>query len=136
MRAAAALASVNDLGDGAAVAVAGLVTRGLATDVMQRAASATRHWKEVPVVTEVDDGLLEGTIDLLFESDDGLVIVDYKTNIPGEGGIKALTEHYTPQMQGYAAAVKHATGRSVVRAVLLFLRGADDGSAVESDVSL
>ncbi len=136
VRAAAGLASINGLGDGAAEAVTGLVSRGLATDVMLRAASASRCWKEVPVVTEVDDGLLEGTIDLLFEDGDGLVIVDYKTNIPGEGGIEALTEHYTPQMRDYASAVRHATGRTVVRAVLLFLRGADDGSAVESDVSL
>ncbi len=135
-RATAALASGSGLPGDAAAAATGLVTRGLETDVMQRAASATRCWKEVPVVTEVDDGLLEGTIDLLFEDGDGLVIVDYKTNIPGEGGVAALTEHYTPQMRDYAAAVKRSTGRSVTRAVLLFLRGADDGSCVESDVPL
>jgi len=135
-RSAAALASAVGLGEGAADAAAGLVARGLATDVMRRAASAERHWKEVPVVTRVDDGLVEGTIDLLFEDDGGLVIVDYKTNIPGEGGVAALTAHYTPQMKDYAEAVRRSTGRRVVRAVLLFLRGTADGSAVESDVPL
>ncbi len=130
-----ALAAVNGLGDGAAEAAAGLVTRGLATNVMLRAA-ATRNWKEVPVTTAIDDGLLEGTIDLLFEGDDGLIIVDYKTNIPGEGGVDALTEHYTSQMQSYAAAVTAATGHRVSEAVLLFLRGEDDGTPVERPVPL
>ncbi len=130
------LAASRGAGDGAADAAAELVLRGLATDVMRRAAGAARAWKEVPVVVAVDDGLLEGTIDLLFEDGDGLVIVDYKTNIPGEGGVGALAAHYAPQMRHYASAVRTASGRDVSRAVLLFLRGGADGSPVEADAAL
>jgi len=136
LRVATTLALPQGLNDEAAEAAAGLVTAGLASDVMRSATQARRSWKEVPVVTEVDGGLLEGTIDLLFEDDDGLVIVDYKTNIPGEGGVPALADHYAPQMRSYAAAMRQATGREVSRAVLLFLRGGDDGSVIEADIPL
>ena len=44
-----------------------------------RAAAGGRHWREVYACAPVDGRLLEGYIDLLYATDDGLVVVDYKT---------------------------------------------------------
>ena len=38
------------------------------------------HWREVYVGIPYGDGVLEGYIDLLYRSPDGLVVVDYKTD--------------------------------------------------------
>lgn len=47
------------------------------------------------------DGMLQGTADLLFEEDDGLVLIDYKTDRTSSE--KVLKERYTRQLKLYAA---------------------------------
>lgn len=67
--------------------------------------------------------MFEGYIDLLYEVEDGLVVVDYKTDaIRGEAELDAKVERYSVQLRAYADAIGYAVGREVVRAVLLFLR--------------
>ena len=67
-------------------------------------------------------GLLEGFVDLLFEDDDGLVVVDYKTDrIAGPETLDATAAFYRPQVAAYAAALEKSCGRQVSRCVLLFL---------------
>ncbi|MBR1591755.1 MAG: helicase-exonuclease AddAB subunit AddA [Ruminococcus sp.] len=57
------------------------------------------------------DGMIKGIIDLMFEEDDGIVIVDYKS----DRGISAdkLKERYTPQLRLYKSAVEITTGKKV-----------------------
>lgn len=90
----------------------------LNSPVLQRAATRP-HWRETYVGTEVDDTLVEGYVDLLYRDDDGLILVDYKTD--QDAGPVALAAYET-QLGVYARAIADATEEPVVRSVLLFLR--------------
>lgn len=86
-------------------------------------AAGRRHWREMYVgVPNGDHQVMEGIIDLLFEDEDGsLVIVDYKTDQVPEEALKARTAFYKPQLDAYRRMVETATRRSVSRCVLLFV---------------
>lgn len=98
--------------------IAAAVRSALASDVIRHAA-ARPHWRETYVGTVVDDVLVEGYVDLLYRDDDGLVLVDYKTD--QSAGPEALVA-YATQLGVYATAIEDATGEKIVRSVLLFLR--------------
>jgi len=102
-----------------------LCENALASDVVKRAATR-RHWREVYVgVPDEQYGVLEGYIDLLYEDDDGLVIVDYKTDAwSNEAELDEKVERYAVQLDAYADAVSEAVGEPVVREVLLFAHSA------------
>ena len=98
-----------------------LCRAALGSDVVQRAAQC-KHWREVYVGVPYGDGVLEGFIDLLYEDDDGLVIVDYKTDSWGSSSdLDVKIDRYRIQLQAYANAVRDAVRRDVARALLLFL---------------
>jgi ATP-dependent exoDNAse (exonuclease V) beta subunit len=73
------------------------------------------------VATVVGDTVLEGIVDLLYRDDDGLVIVDYKTDAVPHSALSTRVAFYRPQMAAYAAALAAAAGEPVARCVLLFL---------------
>lgn len=58
------------------------------------------------------DGMIKGIIDLVYETDEGLVIVDYKS----DRGLtaKELRERYTAQLQIYKAAMELTTEKKIV----------------------
>ncbi len=99
----------------------------LETPVMRRAAEALakgRAWRESYVSARIGDSglILEGYVDLLFEDDEGaLVIVDYKTDRTTDN-----SEAYELQLGAYVAAVRKATGLVVSEAVLVFSRQASE----------
>lgn len=99
----------------------------LETPVMRRAAEAQakgRAWRESYVSAQFGDTglILEGYVDLMFEEDDGsLVIVDYKTDRTTDAA-----QAYEFQLGAYIAAVRKATGRDVSDAVLVFSRRASE----------
>lgn len=101
--------------------VTALVRSALASPLVATAAHA-RHWRESYVGTVQEDGtVLEGYVDLIFEDDDGtLVIVDYKTDAIPAGALDTRVAYYQPQLQAYATCLQDATGRPV-RCELLFL---------------
>nr|WP_275941617.1 PD-(D/E)XK nuclease family protein [Planosporangium mesophilum] len=100
--------------------VAALTRAALGSPVVRRAA-ARQHWRETYVGTVVGDRVLEGIVDLLYRDDDGLVIVDYKTDAAPAAALGTRVDYYRPQMAAYATAVEAATGEPVSRCVLLFL---------------
>jgi ATP-dependent exoDNAse (exonuclease V) beta subunit len=117
----AALHGVGDHAD----EVAAMVARALDAPAVRRAASR-RHHKEVYLATALghsdDEGVFEGFADLLVEDDDGLVVVDYKTDrIADARAFSALVERYGLQVAAYAEAAEAATGTQVVRCVLVFV---------------
>jgi ATP-dependent exoDNAse (exonuclease V) beta subunit len=112
-----------------------LCQSALDSDIVKRAAQRD-HWREVYVgVPHGDDGgILEGYIDLLYRDDDGLVIVDYKTDAwRTDAELDAKVERYAVQLQAYAGAVGAAVGEPAGGALLLFL-GSDE--AAERSVGL
>ena len=93
----------------------------LSAAVVDLARRASRVWREVPVAAPVGEVLVEGFIDLLIETDDGVVIVDYKTDSGGSAeGIASTLPTYELQLAAYAAALQQATGLQVSDAVLLY----------------
>lgn len=101
-----------------------LCRSALASDVVKRAA-AREHWREIYVGVPHDTyGVLEGYIDLLYRDDDGLVIVDYKTDAwRNEDDLNDKVERYAVQLGAYADAVSTAVGEPVVRSLLVFAAG-------------
>ena len=90
--------------------------------VVKRAVESGRFWREVPVGVPIAHGSLQGFIDLLFETPDGLVIVDYKTDSVRADGVSAAAARYRPQAAGYALAIQRAMpGRTIAAVVFLFL---------------
>jgi ATP-dependent exoDNAse (exonuclease V) beta subunit len=108
----------------------------LEAPVMRRAAEALakgRAWRESYVSAPVGDSglILEGYVDLVFEDDEGaLVIVDYKTDRTTNAA-----KAYELQLGAYVAAVRKATGLAVSEAVLVFSQQASEalknGSSLE-----
>jgi ATP-dependent exoDNAse (exonuclease V) beta subunit len=93
----------------------------LASDIVKEAARLP-DWREVYVGIPYGDGVLEGYIDLLYRSPDGLVVVDYKTDRwRGEADLQGKVERYRVQLEAYGRAVREAAGENVARLVLLFL---------------
>ncbi len=113
--------------------IAALARSALESDLLQRAA-ARPHWREVYVGCPLGDGVLEGFVDLLYRDDDGLVVVDHKTDSwREEADLDAKVDRYKVQLAAYAYAVREAVGEAVVRAVLLFL---SPSGAVEREVDV
>lgn len=62
------------------------------------------------------DGMIKGIIDLMFEENDGIVIVDYKSD---RGvSLAALRERYAMQLRLYKAAIELTTGKKVKETML------------------
>jgi len=104
-----------------------LCRSALASDLVGRAARLP-HWREVYVGVPYGTGVVEGYIDLLYRDEDGLVVVDYKTDAwHTEADLTAKVDRYRVQLQTYAMATAQAVDEPVVRTVLLFLKA--DGTA-------
>lgn len=65
--------------------------------------------------------LLQGVVDCALIEDDGITIVDFKTDRVTEGTLVAKTEHYRPQVMTYADAMGRIYGKPVKEALLYFL---------------
>ena len=107
--------------------IAALTRAALASAVVTRAA-ARPHWREMYVAVPFEGITLEGYVDLVFRDDDGLVVVDYKTDAVDAQTRADRIAHYRIQAAAYALAVTEATGEPVVRGVLCFL---DPAGAME-----
>jgi ATP-dependent helicase/nuclease subunit A len=100
------------------VASARQVVRAVLTHPLLAAARAAAArgalFREAPTTILRDGQLLEGTVDLAFESADGFTVVDFKTD-RAEGDLHAA---YVRQVELYAEAIGEATGKPT-RAVLM-----------------
>src|SRR5690606_30429087 len=77
--------------------VAALVHAALASPAVQQAAKHPHH-KELFVSAPIGERVIEGYVDLLVESPEGLVVVDYKTDtVPNEAAIDEKLATYELQ---------------------------------------
>ncbi len=107
---------------GRADEIARLARRALDSPLVHRALESGRWWRETPVAGPVGDGIVEGFIDLLFEEEDGYVVVDYKTDsVRTDEDIDRAMGRYRLQGGGYALALSKATGLNVKEVSFLFL---------------
>ncbi len=66
------------------------------------------------------DGMIQGVVDCLFEEDDGIVVVDYKTDSSKDEN--ALKEEYAPQLILYKAALEAVYDKKVKEAIIYSFR--------------
>jgi ATP-dependent exoDNAse (exonuclease V) beta subunit len=98
-----------------------LVTDALGSPSVREAA-VSPHWREVYVCTPIEDRLLEGYIDLLYRTAQGLVVVDHKTAATSDPAeLDRRVEGYRMQGASYALVVAATTAEPVVRVTFLFL---------------
>ncbi len=64
--------------------------------------------------------LLQGVVDCWFETDEGITVLDFKSDRVSEQNVARRAGEYRPQLQVYANALEKLTGRPVVRRVLWF----------------
>jgi ATP-dependent helicase/nuclease subunit A len=62
--------------------------------------------------------LIQGIIDLYFEEEDYIVLVDYKTDRIGEGEEHVLLQRYQKQMDYYAMAIERLTTKPVKEKII------------------
>ncbi len=98
--------------------------RALASDAVRRALASKRLLLEAPFTVGLAQaaGLAEGRIDLLFEEDGGLVIVDFKTDDVSPKEVDARSETYRNQALVYAWSAQTASRVPVREVILLFAR--------------
>lgn len=97
---------------------------------MREAAALGRLCREQPFVihcpasqvfpgrTETAPVLVQGIIDAYYENEDGIVLVDYKTDAIREGEERKLAERYATQMAFYKEALETMLDRPVRACVL------------------
>lgn len=116
----ARLFSATDEERDAAAAIAVNVLKHPRLQAAREAESKGRRvWREAPVSLRVDDRsgmprLVDGQVDLAYESDEGWVVVDFKTDIE----IVSAQDAYKQQVALYAGAVSAATGRPAAGVLL------------------
>jgi ATP-dependent helicase/nuclease subunit A len=109
----------------------GIVRAALELPVLTRARRAPRLLREVPFSVVIEGRLAEGRVDLVFEEEDGLVFVDYKTDrvepaLRGtQEALRAFARERGHEQQAavYARALAAATGRPVREGHLVYARG-------------
>ena len=75
--------------------------------------------KEVFVEQESEQTVLvQGIIDSFYESTDGIVLIDYKTDRLQDGQEELLRKRYLVQMEFYRKALERITGRKVIQGYL------------------
>ena len=87
---------------------------------MRGVVDGREHWRELFVAATVGDRVLEGYVDLLVRTPDGLVIVDYKTDQwsgPVQTGERI--ERYRLQLAAYGAALESALGEPIAGGILV-----------------
>ncbi|MGI9030250.1 MAG: UvrD-helicase domain-containing protein, partial [Ilumatobacteraceae bacterium] len=113
--------------------VAALCRSALAAPIVRTAAGGAEHWRELFVVAELCGKVLEGYVDLLVRTDDGLVIVDYKTDRWRDADDRAArADRYRRQLAAYGVALGRLLPERIAGGVLVWCR--PDGPAVQRPV--
>ena len=82
-------------------------------------APAQKYFPEAACAPE-ETILLQGVIDCLIETPDGLIILDFKTDRISEKSISKRAERYRNQMNAYTFAAEEIFSRPVLRRILYF----------------
>ena len=105
--------------NGVEALVASLARSALAAPIV-RAAVDREHHRELFVAAPTGSRLLEGYVDLLVRTEQGYVIVDYKTDDWSDGSRRhERIARYRRQLAAYGVALEHVTGEQVVGGILV-----------------
>jgi ATP-dependent exoDNAse (exonuclease V) beta subunit len=122
LKALAQIKAVEQSIPGMADKIEDLCRQTLSHPLMERVRKAKRFFREVPFSVSLQEKIMEGKIDLLFEEDEGWMIVDYKTDEVSGVALDERFEAYRKQGIWYARAVEKATGGSIKEIAFFFVR--------------
>ncbi len=95
---------------------------------------AKRTFAELPFVLRLRHGIVQGTLDLIYETANGeYVIVDYKTSEINEANLQEKGESYRDQMELYMLACREILGVMPSKAVLYFVKMDETYDIVATD---
>ena len=107
------------------------LVRFLSSPLAERIRRARQVWREYRFALLVDGGiydpsaageelLLQGVADCVFETENGLVVVDFKTDRVTGPALAQRAETYRPQLAAYAAALEKILEKPVTERILYF----------------
>lgn len=109
------------------------IARFFATNIGRKLRSGTKHLREFKF-SIMDDGshygeglegeevLLQGVVDCALLEDDGITVVDFKTDYVTEETLTAVAERYRPQVQTYGEALCRIYEMPIKAQYLYFFR--------------
>lgn len=112
--------------------VSALIGDILDSPLWRRMLRSKKWYAEVPFAVKTDgeefspktaagETFISGVIDLVFQEDDGWVIVDYKTDtVENEAALDKLIQFYTPQVEMYRKLWENITNGKVYETGLYF----------------
>ncbi len=114
--------------------VAALARSALAAPIVRSVVDGAEHWRELFVAAPVGDRVVEGYIDLLVRTSDGLVIVDYKTD-QWSGPVQSSERvgRYRLQLAAYGAALTTALDEPIVGGILVRCSPTGDAEQIDID---
>jgi ATP-dependent helicase/nuclease subunit A len=130
-RAAMTVSSEQDLEVKHGELAAKTVKAVMKSEIWVRAQRSEQRLTEVPFQVLIEEKteeesslptILRGAIDLVFKENGGWVVIDYKTNIVGAGGVQEIVDKYAPQLKLYSKAWKSCTGEDVVETGLYLVQ--------------
>lgn len=98
-----------------------LVRSALDSEAVHRAVAADRYWREVYAAKDFHGLIVDGFIDLLYDTEEGYVVVDYKTDSVGAHNVDDVLARYRPQALAYAFVLSEQLERPVVRCEFVFV---------------
>jgi ATP-dependent helicase/nuclease subunit A len=117
---ALSLAPSFGIGAGAAARAGEQVERVLSMPLLERARRAQQLWRELPLWFPDGAHLVEGKVDLVFEEDGQLVVVDYKSDTITDAQALEQAAHHAPQLQLYGRGLTQAIGMPVRERLVVF----------------
>ena len=98
-----------------------MVREAINSPILQRVIKSSSYQKEVPFTYKDNGTIFEGVMDVVFKEGDGLVVLDFKTDLIKKDDLNSKIEHYKPQAQVYSDAIKTIFGKQPKEVILFFL---------------
>ena len=78
--------------------------------------------REIPILLKWNGQIMRGTIDILYKTDNRLIVADYKTDHVKPSDLQARAEKYQRQKEVYIEAVKRCLNIDNPEFKLIFIR--------------
>ena len=98
-----------------------MVKEALNSPLLQRVIKSGNYQKEVPFTYKNNGTIFEGVMDVVFKEEDGLVVLDFKTDLVKKDELNSKIGHYKPQTKVYLDAIKTIFGKQPKEVILFFL---------------
>ena len=93
----------------------------LGSEFGQRIKNSKTVYKEESFVMNYNGSVLSGTVDLFFEEENHIVLVDYKTDHIPLNEVTKRASYYKSQLDMYKEAIQKAFGKEVRQSYIYFL---------------